>query len=438
MKNIALIIPTLIVFMVHFTLLAQEDEFFDENYLRYENHVYDPNIKTVQLFRQGWNEAHPVIQLSDRESRLHLTFDDLQDNLRNLGFTFVHCDAQWEPSDLLTIEYLNGMKNHTIENYGFSSTLYQRFVKYDLTFPNENVEFTKSGNYLLVVFDMDNNNQPVLTRRFFVVENFVAIIPNIHRPTQAIYRQNSHEVDFTINQGEIEIVQPFSTMKVVVIQNQDWSSAITDLKPRFINGRSLSYDYDEENVFPGGNQFRVVDIRNINYNSMTTKEIATINDTMHAYLFTEKPRSSMAFSTVPDINGHYYLKNDDVRFDSDLESEYMKVHFSLEYPAKLYKADIYIYGQLSGWEIDEDYKMEWNTATKRYEASLYLKQGYYNYLYMYKSENSQKGDVSVIEGSHVEADNEYSFFVYYREPSQVYDRLIGFHTALFPNYKNER
>ena len=416
---------------------AQDDEYFDPNYLRYDNKVYDENIKTVQLFRQGWNEAFPVIDLNGND-RLHLTFDDLNDNLRNLGYTFIHCDAEWEPTDLLKIEYLEGMEDNSIMTYGFSSTMYQPFVKYDLTFPNSDVSFTKSGNYILLVYDQDNDNTPVLSWRFFIAEYYTHITPDVHRPTQAKYRQNSHEVDFTISQSQIQLVQPFSSLKVVVTQNQNWENAITDLAPKFMNGTKLIYDYDEENIFPAGNEFRTIDIRNINYNSLTTSHIATVDDTLNAYIFPDKPRSSRVYLTTPDINGHFYLKNDDVRFDSDLESEYMKVNLALLYPAKLFKADIYIYGQFTGWAFDEKYKLTWNAQKKSYETSVYIKQGYYNYLYMYKAHGAEKSDVAIIEGSHSEADNEYSFFVYYREPGQIYDRLIGYTTVIYPVYNLDK
>lgn len=428
----------ILLIIINLSVFGQDDEYFNEHYLRYDNHIYDENIKSVQLFRKGWNEAFPVINLNEYADQVHLTFDDLNDNLRNLGYTFIHCSSEWEPSDLMKIEYLNGIEDNTVEKYGFSSTLYQPFVKYDLSFPNRDISFTKSGNYLLVVYDMDNNNVPLITWRFFVVEYYANIIPNVHRATQAQYRQNSHEVDFTINQSNIQLVQPFSSLKVIVTQNQDWDGAIKNLKPKYINGGSLIYDYSEENIFPAGNQFRLIDIRNINYNSITTSHIATINDSLNAFLFADKPRSSKVYLTTPDINGHYFLKNDDIRFDSDLEMEYMKVHLSLEYPAKVYKAGIYVYGELTGWQLTDQYKLHWNSEKKIYETSLYLKQGYYNYMYMYKSDNSERGDIAIIEGSHAEADNEYSFFVYYREPGQVYDRLIGYKTTIFPVYNLDK
>ncbi len=430
---------SLLLFLILTTaqkLTAQDEEYFDPNYLRYDNRIYDEYIQTVQLFRKGWNEAFPVIDLNG-DDVLHLTFDDLNDNLRNLGYTFIHCSSEWEPSDLMKIEYLEGITDNTVETYGFSTTMYQPYVKYDLTFPNRDVNFNKSGNYLLVVYDMDNDNQLLLTWRFFVAEYYTMITPEIKRPTQARYRMNSHEVDFTISQTQINLVQPFSSLKVVVTQNQNWKGAITDLKPKFINGTKLIYDYDEENIFPAGNEFRTVDIRNINYNSLTTSHIATVNDTLNAYLFPEESRSSKVYLTTPDINGHFYLKNDDVRFDSDLEMEYMNVHFKLNYPAKVFKADIYIYGGITGWNFTEKYRMKWNDQKGRYENNLYLKQGYYNYWYMYKPHDGEP-DVAIIEGSHSEADNEYSFFVYYTEPGQVYNRLIGYNTTVFPVYNVDR
>ena len=423
--------------LITVNIFAQEDDYFDPNHLRYENHIYDKGIKTVQLFRRGWEEAFPIIDLNKPE-QLHLTFDDLNDDLKNLGYTFIHCDSDWKPSELLKIEYLDGIEDNSIDKYGFSSTMYQPFVKYDLVFPNEDIKFSKSGNYLLVVYDQDNEDQVVLTWRFFVVEHYTYITPDVHRPDQPKFRQNSHEVDFTISQSQIQLVQPFSTLKVVVTQNQNWENAITDLVPKFMNGSQLIYDYDEENVFPAGNEFRVIDIRNINYNSITTSHIATINDTLNAYIFPDKPRSSLVYLTIPDINGHFYLINDDPRFDTDLEMEYMNVHLALKYPTKLYKADIYIYGQFTGWALNDDYKLKWNAEKHAYETSVYIKQGYYNYLYMYKSHTSDKSDVAIIEGSHAETDNEYSFFVYYKEPGQIYERLIGYNTVIYPVYNLDR
>ncbi|MFT4754180.1 MAG: hypothetical protein ACI85Q_001736, partial [Salibacteraceae bacterium] len=115
-QNISRFLFIFILFITPASALAQQDEYFDPDFLRYENKVYDPNIKTVQLFRAGWNEAYPVINLNSKE-KLHLTFDDLNDNLRNLGYTFIHCNSKWEHSDLMKIEYLEGIEDNTVLDF---------------------------------------------------------------------------------------------------------------------------------------------------------------------------------------------------------------------------------------------------------------------------------------------------------------------------------
>ncbi|MDF1673975.1 MAG: DUF5103 domain-containing protein, partial [Vicingaceae bacterium] len=58
------------------------------------------------------------------------------------------------------------------------------------------------------------------------------------------------------------------------------------------------------------------------------------------------------------------------------------------------------------------------------------KQGYYNYAYCFVKDGSKNtGDISVIEGSHYEAENEYSILVYHRGVNDYYDKLVGFATA---------
>ena len=65
-----------------------------------------------------------------------------------------------------------------------------------------------------------------------------------------------------------------------------------------------------------------------------------------------------------------------------------------------------------------------------YQASLLLKQGWYDYQYGLKS--SEGWNLKKIEGEHFQTENEYEIFVYYREMGSRYDELIGY-TILNPN-----
>ena len=69
--------------------------------------------------------------------------------------------------------------------------------------------------------------------------------------------------------------------------------------------------------------------------------------------------------------------------------------------------------------------MDYYPAEKRYTKRLFLKQGYYNYLYIVKDGKTNRPDLSLIEGNHWETENEYTVWVYFHENGDLYDRLIA-------------
>ncbi|MEG1999419.1 MAG: hypothetical protein RR015_05330 [Bacteroidales bacterium] len=59
-----------------------------------------------------------------------------------------------------------------------------------------------------------------------------------------------------------------------------------------------------------------------------------------------------------------------------------------------------------------------------------LKQGSYNYQYLFVPKGETKGKSSVIEGNKYQTSNEYRVNVYHRRPGERYDRLIGISRCL--------
>jgi hypothetical protein len=70
--------------------------------------------------------------------------------------------------------------------------------------------------------------------------------------------------------------------------------------------------------------------------------------------------------------------------------------------------------------------MTWNFDSSAYELTLLLKQGYYNFQYVYVPQGAKTADHKNLEGSFWETENDYRIFVYYRDLAGRYDRLIGF------------
>ena len=69
--------------------------------------------------------------------------------------------------------------------------------------------------------------------------------------------------------------------------------------------------------------------------------------------------------------------------------------------------------------------MQYDENKHAYTASIYLKQGYYNYAYAFLPNGSNRGDLSLTEGSHWETENQYEIMVYLRQPGDFYDQLVA-------------
>jgi hypothetical protein len=414
---------TLFLFAATSALQAGEPAEQYDAYLRYDNYVYHPDIHTVQLNPIGDDQAPPIMRLN-AGNQLHLNFDDLSAEFKNFSYTFIHCDAYWSPSDLMKQEYLTGFQDNYIEEYTFSLNTLVPYVHYELRFPNEDVSFTKSGNYLLVVFQNDDPNDLILTRRFMVFEDVVGISAVVQRGTKVEYRDNKHEIDFTVNHFGYDIIDPYRDLKIVLLQNWRWDNAISGLIPRFINGTTLEYNYEEENTFYAGNEFRFFDIKDLFNPLQRVARINTLDSIFHVWIVTDHDRSFARYSTYFDINGDRRIRNERAEFN-EIESDYAWVHFRLNYPEQLRDGDIYLFGELSDWRFQPEFKMKYDANQYAYTTKVLLKQGYYNYNYVYLQDGTFHGEQRKIEGSHFETENDYAILVYNREMGQRYDRLIG-------------
>jgi len=87
---------------------------------------------------------------------------------------------------------------------------------------------------------------------------------------------------------------------------------------------------------------------------------------------------------------------------------------------------VYVFGELTDWQIKEEAKVKFNPEINYWETTLYLKQGFYNYQYVYVKNGSNVIDATYIEGSHWQTGNEYTVLIYLQDEGTIYDKLIGF------------
>jgi len=364
-----------------------------------------------------------------------LSFDDLDADYRVWQYTVIHCDAEWNPTDLWQNEYIDGFTDDYIREYRSSYNTLQMFTNYSLVIPNENFRFTLSGNYILKVYPDGEPDNPILTRRFMVVEPLVTVEGVVRAANNISQRFTHHEVSFSIYSGAYHISEPQRDMKVVVMQNQRWDNALWGIKPMMIRGDEYDYRYNDGTiVFAAGNEFRYFDIKSLRYQSDRVDALENRSDGYHVRLLPDKVKATKPYITESDMNGQRFIKTEDAN-DPVTEAEYVYVDFFLPYAAPLKGGGIYIMGALTDWQFfapgnspasaTGPGRMEYNFARQGYEARLYLKQGYYNYLYVYLPDGKSIAETALIEGDRFETRNAYTVLVYHREPGSRYDRLIA-------------
>lgn len=403
-----------------------EDDYYKKNFFRCEDYTYDDNIKTILLYKEGFELSPPLIKLGSDE-RIHLSFDDLGGDLRTFKYTLIHCDANWKPSDLLPIQYLDGFTDDNINSYGSSFNTLQRYYHFDLVFPTENLKPILSGNYILKVFkDEDTDENLMFTRRFMIVEPKVEVSGTVKRAISNEEMDYKQDVNFSIYYSGYSIANPYTDLKVVITQNDRWDNANTSLQPKYVKDNLLDYNFtDDQNTFNGGNKFRHFDTKSIKFISDRIKKITSDSLGIEIYLLPDAKRSFTNYNTISDINGKKLIKTDDFVRSSDLEGEYAYIHFMLPTYDPVTDGNLYIFGALTDWHYEKAAIMKYDSKYNVYTGTLYLKQGYYNYEYVLLKNNATVGDETFIEGNHYETENDYSIYVYNQEQGTNYDKLVA-------------
>jgi hypothetical protein len=240
-------------------------------------------------------------------------------------------------------------------------------------------------------------------------------------------------VQFTINASDAGLVNPKQEVKVVILQNYHWPTALYNIRPQYTLGNELVYRYDQETSFPGGNEYLNFDTKDLRAPSAAIARIE-FSDVYHHYLFTDRYRNKDPYTYFPDINGDFVIRTLQGENNSR-EAEYTDVHFSLPYTAGLQMDDVYVFGKFNNYALEESNRMTYNEENGNMEAVIRLKQGFYNYKYVQLGKEGSP-ELNNVCGNFHFTENNYLVLVYYRNFGDLYDSVIGIGTANSRNITN--
>lgn len=392
--------------------------------------VDDPDYIKSVTFNKPPENMLPVFKMGEPVA---LEFDDVIGDEADYYYRFEHYDYDWKPSRLFKNEFLLGIDDMRIFDYRNSFTTIQPYSHYTLTIPNQFTRgFKVSGNYMIHIYNDDR--ELVFSRKFLITENRAQVGAVVRRARDLKFINTQQRVQFFIDSQDIIFINPADNLKTVILQNADLYTAIYNIKPQFNLGNRQEYRYDTETSFWAGNEylnFENRDFRSPNQNIDYVRK----RDLYEAHLFEDSPRYSDEYTFFPDINGNYLVTTLDNE-DNAVQAEYVNIHFSLLPSFNLPPdASIYVMGNYNAFQLHEENKLVYNNKRGMYEATILLKQGFYNYRYTVVYNNGDQ-DPGFISGNLWQTENVYTVLCYYREPGGRYDRLIGLGAASSMDIRN--
>ena len=340
-------------------------------------------VKSIKVKSNGHLKSNFIF---DKNDVINISFDILGKKKGDYYYTITHCDYKWNSSDISKFEYIDGYDDIRISNYFFSQNTYQSYTNFNFQIPNQRLKIKLDGNYIINVFDQNNNQ--IFQRKIVVKDNIYNGIINITRSKEIIdspYSQN--------------------------LQNNNLKSSKIFSIPRLQTGLKLIYDNLK---FEGGSEYLYFDSKNILLTSNEIKRVV-FKKIYNTTLYTDFEES--VYTLQPDLNGTFILNAD--CFEKNICADYSNVIFSLK-TDKNYENDIFIIGEFNNNVLSEKYKMKKETKNY-YTKDIVLKQGLYNYKYVVKTKNGFK-DLS----NFWQTENNYKAILYEKKITDRYYKIIGF------------
>ena len=385
------------------------------------NKVYHPLIHTLQtIVNDDW--LHDDVITLGTDDWVHISFDHFSHDYHRFIYKVIHCNADWSPSDLFEVDYMDGFNNQPIEDYENSLNTTMLYTHYQLYLPNDDIQFKASGNYKVEIYlDEDDDNSLVAVACFRIAEPRMALSATISSNTDIDTNLSHQQVSFTVNYNPNEVVDPSTEIKPYIYQNSRTDNAVSLVKPTYTSPGHAEYTHNKALIFPAGNEYRRFEVINMHYATQGVDKISFFAPYYHATLYPDTPRRNYSYDE--DHDGRYLIRYN-LAENTDTEADYLFVHFRLNTPFRP-GGNFYLTGAFTYNDFTPAFQATYNEAEQAYEATVLLKQGAYDFMYLWVPDGSTAGQTGPVEGNFYEAENEYQIYIYHRPFGGRYDRLVA-------------
>ncbi|MBR5441002.1 MAG: DUF5103 domain-containing protein [Prevotella sp.] len=388
--------------------------------------ILNERIASLQVTAGDDWLSPPVIQLNGGMP-ICIDFDDLTHEYHRYVYKIEHCEADWTLSEsLFASDYIEGFADGLpLDDLEESLNTNVLYTHYRLQIPNERCRIKMSGNYRVTIYDENENDRPMLTACFMVVEPLAGISLSVTTNTDIDINGRNQQVEMQLSYGSLNVTDPERQLCTVVTQNNRWDNAVVNSRPQFVMADGLRWSHNRDLIFPAGNEYRKFETLDVSHPTMGIEAIDWDGDNYHAYIWPDEPRRSYLYDE--DANGAFLIRNSD-NYDIDRTCDYLLVHFRLRSPRL--DAPVYVNGAWTNDRFLPRYAMEYDDANNQYELVVPLKQGYYSYQYLAMQPDGTLVPVPS-EGCFYQTENSYQAYVYFRGIGARTDRLVGFQQVVF-------
>ena len=389
----------------------------EQSKLRYADTLYLPEIQGL-YFQVGNNGTYkdirtPILRLGQPE-HLRLSFDVLSTTPLTYEAYIVACDAHWQPLSN-QFDFVEGINRYTIDSFRASATLPPTYIHYHFSIP----KVTQAGNYVLVVHQAYDTESFVLAARFMVYSESVQTSLKLQRSAASATYRRMHRVAISIAPRGLSGINPYTDFLLILRQNTNRAtSKVIRSAPQPEGDGVFVYDpIDHTQAFCSPPNFRAFDIRHLNFRGTHIDKWHESSPQVYsAHLNTDYPRAHQSHHLRQDLNGGYVLGGTEA---IDSQGRYVQVQFKLKVPEPL-RTPIYIVGSFNQWIRGPSNQLSYDSLNRLYSATLWFKQGYYEYLYW------TAGGFETLEGCYVSSENDYEAFVYYVDRFSRRMPLVGY------------
>ena len=386
--------------------------------------TFNETVRTLYADKSFLVLQTGVIDGSDAENTMTIRFDEMSHDVHQYTYTVRHMTADWkQESSLATTNYLQGFTTQDITDYEHSLNTTREYTHYWFSFPNSDMQLTKSGNYRLLIYEDGNPDNRVGEVDFCVTEPLTTIESKIRANTDIEFNGAYQQVDVDVKTSALAVKDPNEVM-VLVQQNNRRDNEVWLNRPTFVENNRLRYINQKVLIFEGGNEYHHFDAFSCFYAGTGIDRMLFELGDYHAQLFVNEEVQGQYIHEY-DSDGRFVV-NAERTNDPHTEAEYVWVHWTLQVDKPWLDGSVYVGGEIFNNELGLRNRMQYDDATRSYWLTALVKQGGYDYQYWFCGKGSQnKTTTRRTDGSYWQTENTYTIYVYWRPFGTRYDRLVG-------------